>query len=159
MRMLLLTLHVVLSLGWFGAAAAVLALGIVGLTTADAALADAVYRATGVVWRGVIVPFSLGALVTGVVQGLVGPWGLVRHFWVLAKLVITVAAVLLLLLHTGSLLPALTGAVVEHAHGHAGLPPRIHLVVAAGGTLLLLLVAAILSVWKPWGRTGFGRRP
>jgi hypothetical protein len=31
-------------------------------------------------------------------------------------------------------------------------------VVAAGGTLLLLLVTTTLSVYKPWGRTRYGRR-
>ncbi|HYM96041.1 MAG TPA: hypothetical protein VET26_01960, partial [Candidatus Sulfotelmatobacter sp.] len=62
LRKLLLTAHVASSLGWFGAAAGVLALGIVGLTTRDAALASGVYGGTEVIWRFVIIPFSLGAL-------------------------------------------------------------------------------------------------
>ena len=41
---------------------------------------------------------------------------------------------------------------------HAGMPPRVHLAVAAGGTVLLLLVTTTLSVYKPWGKTRYGRR-
>jgi hypothetical protein len=166
LRKLLLTSHVVVSLGWFGATAAVLALAVAGLVTADVAVASGAYLGTEVIWRFVIIPLSLGALLTGLVQAFGTQWGLLRHSWVLAKFVITVGAVLLLLLHTNSLLPVLARAAIDgstfvvdgQAHSHGGIPPRIHLVVAAGGTLLLLIAAAGLSVYKPWGRTPFGRR-
>ena len=123
------------------------------------------YQATEVVWRGVVIPLSIAALITGIVEALGTRWGLFRHYWVLAKLAITVGAVILLLLHTSSLLPALARASVDgspisidgHAHGHGGIPPRVHLIVADGGTLLMLLFTALLSVYKPWGRTPFGR--
>ena len=166
LRKVVLTSHVVTSLGWLGAAAAVLALGIAGLATADATVASGAYLGTEIIWRFVIIPFSLGALLTGVVQAFGTQWGLLRHYWVVAKLVITIGAVVLLLLHTNSLLPALARAAIDgsaivvdgHAHEHGGIPPRLHLVVAASGTLLLLIAAATLSVYKPWGRTPFGRR-
>lgn len=44
-------------------------------------------------------PFSLAALLTGVVQSVGTAWGLLRHYWVIAKLLITVLATLLLLVH------------------------------------------------------------
>jgi hypothetical protein len=167
LRKFVLTSHVVVSLGWFGGAAAVLALAVAGLVTADSAVASSVYLGTEVIWRFVIIPLSLGALLTGLIQAFGTEWGLFRHSWVLAKFVITVGAVLLLLLHTNSLLPSLARAAIDrsgfmvdgHAHGHGGIPPRIHLVVAAGGTLLLLIATTALAVYKPWGRTPFGRRP
>jgi hypothetical protein len=163
LRRLLLTTHVVVSIGWFGAAAGVLALGIAALTRADDA--SALYRATEVVWRSVIIPFSLAALVTGIVQAVTTEWGLFRHYWVVAKLVITVGAVLLLLLHTSSLLPALARAAIDgspividgQAHAHGGISPPVHLVVAAGGTLLLLVIATTLSIYKPFGKTKLAR--
>jgi hypothetical protein len=111
LRKLLLTIHVAVSLGWFGAAASVLALAITGL--ASTAGATAIYAATAVVWRAVIIPFSLAALLTGIAQALGTHWGLLRHYWVIAKLVIAVGAVLLLLAHTGSLLPALANAAAD----------------------------------------------
>jgi hypothetical protein len=163
-RKLLLTTHLVASLGWFGGAAGILALAIAALASTTGA--GAMYQATEVLWRSVIMPFSLAALVTGVVQALGTQWGLFRHYWVLTKFVITSGAVLLFLLHTNSLLPALACAAMDgsaivvegHVHGHGGIPPRVHLVVAAGGTLLLLLVTTMLSVYKPWGRTKFAGR-
>jgi len=167
LRKLVLTTHVVVSIGWFGAAAAVLALGVTGLATRDPSLANGAYAGTEVIWRFVIIPFSLAALATGLIEALGTDWGLFRHYWVLAKAVITVGAVALLLLHTGSLLPALSRAAAAEASGalqaagahvHGGLPPRVHLVVAAGGTLLLLLTTATLSIYKPWGKTPYGRR-
>lgn len=166
LRKLMLTAHVTTSLGWFGAAVAVLALGIAGLTSRDPAIGSGAYVGTEVVWRYVIIPFSLAVLLTGLVQALGTHWGVFRHYWVVTKLVITVGAVLLLLQHTGSLLPALSRAAAADsatielagAHHHGGLPPRVHLLVAAGGTLLLLLTAAALSIYKPWGTTTFGRR-
>lgn len=165
LRKLTLTAHVVVSIGWFGAATGVLALGIVGLTSEDAGLVSAAYLATEVIWKFVIIPFSLAALVTGLVQALGTQWGLFRHYWVVTKFLITIGAVILLLLHTGSLLPALVSSAqsaprVEGVagHHHGGIPPRIHLVVAASGTLVLLFIATTLSIYKPWGRTRFARR-
>jgi hypothetical protein len=157
LRKLLFTTHVVVSIGWFGAAAGVLALAIAALASASGG--SAMYEATEVIWRSVIIPLSLAALATGIVQALGTEWGLFRHYWVLAKLAITTGAVLLLLLHTNSLLPALAHAAIDApAHGHGGIPPGVHLVVAAGGTLLLLVIAAVLSVYKPWGKTLLARR-
>ncbi|MBX5481198.1 MAG: hypothetical protein IRZ16_05015 [Myxococcaceae bacterium] len=146
----------VVSIGWFGAAASVLALSIVALARPGGA--GTMYEATEVVWRAAIVPSSLSALLTGVVQALATQWGLFRYLWVATKLVITVAAVLLLLLHTQSMLSELVRSAIDgQVQGYGGMSPRVHLVVASGGTLVLLFVTTILSIFKPWGRTGLGR--
>jgi hypothetical protein len=47
----------------------------------------------------VIVPLSFASLLTGLVQSLGTPWGLFRHYWVLIKLLITILATILLLVH------------------------------------------------------------
>lgn len=150
-RKTLLTAHIVVSIGWLASALCVLALAITGLTSADAQMVTSAYRATEVIWRFVILPFSVAALASGVIQAALTPWGLFRHYWVLAKLLLTLVAVVLLLTHTSSLLPALSQTDVPHAGNHGGLTPRTHLVVASGGTVLLLLFTAVLSVFKPWG--------
>jgi len=164
LRKFALTAHVVVSVGWLGAAAGVLALGVAGLTSEDARTVSAAYLGTEVIWRFMIVPLSLAALATGLIQALGTQWGLFRYYWVLTKFLLTSAAVLLLLLHTSTLLPALIATATDPSSGahspgahHGGLPPRVHLVIAAGGTLLLLLATTTLSVYKPWGRTRHGR--
>ena len=42
---------------------------------------------------------SIAALLTGIVQSLGTSWGLFRHYWVLAKVLITAVATVLLLAH------------------------------------------------------------
>lgn len=153
-----LTAHVSSSVGWFGSVGAFLALAVSGLTSQDAQLVRAVYLAMNLIGWSVIVPLSLASLVTGVVQSLGTPWGLFRHYWVVIKLLITVFATVLLLIHmqpVGHL--ARVVATTTLASGElAGL--RIQLVADAGAALVALLVAATLSVYKPRGLTRYGFR-
>lgn len=157
-RNLALTAHVTSSVGWLGAVGAFVALALVGLTSADSLLVRAAYLGMYVVGWYVIVPLCLASLVTGIVQSLGTTWGLFRHYWVLIKLVLTVLATGLLLLHTkvidrmaeiaarGALSPA----------EHRGL--RVQLVFDAGAAVIVLVVATALAVYKPRGMTRFGRR-
>ena len=50
----------------------------------------------------IIVPCSLAALMSGLVQSLGTEWGLLRHDWIVAKLSLTVSASVILLLHIPS---------------------------------------------------------
>jgi hypothetical protein len=153
-----LTAHVSSSVGWFGAVAAFLALALSGLTTQDTEMVRAAYLAMNVIGWTVIVPLSLASLLTGVVQSLGTPWGLFRHYWVVIKLLITVFATLLLLVHmqpVGHLARVVATATLVRGE-LAGL--RIQLVADAGAALVALLVAAVLSVYKPRGLTQYGRR-
>lgn len=157
-RKLGLTAHVSSSVGWFGSVAAFLALAVSGLTSQDAQLVRAVYLAMNVIGWSVIVPLSLATLLTGLVQSLGTQWGLLRHYWVVIKLLITVFATILLLIHmqpVGHLARAVETTTL--ASGElAGL--RIQLVADAAAALVALLVAATLSVYKPRGLTQYGRR-
>ena len=153
-----LTAHVSSSLGWFGSVTAFLALAVSGLTSRDAELVRAVYLAMNLIGWSVIVPLSVASLLTGLVQSLGTPWGLFRHYWVVIKLLITVFATILLLVHmqpVGHLARVVATATL--AGGElAGL--RIQLVADAAAALAALLVAATLSVYKPRGLTQYGRR-
>ena len=106
----------------------------------------------------VIVPLSFASLLTGLVQSLGTTWGLFRHYWVLAKLLLTVLATIVLLLQMESI-SYIAGVAAETTLSSADLrEARISLVVHAGGGLLVLLVPMILSVYKPRGMTRYGRR-
>ena len=52
-----------------------------------------------IVCWAVIVPLSLLSPATGIAQSLWTPWGLVRHYWVLVKLLVTLPCTAILLLH------------------------------------------------------------
>ena len=157
-RKLALTTHVSSSVGWLGAVVAFLALAIAGLTDSDPQVVRAAYLAMHLTTWYVVVPLSLAALATGIVQSLGTPWGLFRHYWVVTKLLLTIVATLILLLHTGPI------DRVAEAAGRMDLSAadlrqvRIQLVGDASAALFVLFVTTMLSVYKPWGLTPYGIR-
>jgi hypothetical protein len=157
-RKLVLTAHVTFSVGWFGAVAAFLALAIGGLVSNDAEVVRANYLAMAMIGWFVIVPFGVGSLLVGVVQSLGTEWGVFRHYWVLVKLVLTIAALTLLLVHMRlvSHVSSIAAATGVSAGDLRGL--RIQLVGDASGALVVLLVNTVLSIYKPRGMTRRGRR-
>jgi len=153
-----LTAHIILSVGWLGAVAGFLALAVAGLTSQDARMVRAAYLAMEFIGWYVIVPFSLATLLAGLVQSLGTTWGLFRHYWVLAKLLLTVLATIVLLLKMEQI-SNIADVAAETTLFSADLrEARIELVAHAGGGLLVLLAATVLSVYKPWGMTPYGRR-
>src|SRR5690242_10093438 len=98
-RKLILIVHITSSVGWFGAVAGFLALSLAGLTSQNAQLVRTVYLSMNLITWFVIVPFTFFSLLTGLVLSLGTKWGLFRYYWVLLKLVITVLATIVLLIH------------------------------------------------------------
>jgi hypothetical protein len=154
LRTLALTIHVVASVGWLGAIVVFLALAVAGLTSDDPELVRAVYLTAEPITWFVIVPFALASLASGIVQSLVTTWGLFRHYWVVFKLIISVAATVVLLMYTETV-----GSFADLANSNAELgelrAPTF--VLHSGVALLLLLVATVLAVYKPRGMTRYGR--
>lgn len=139
--------HILASVGWFGVALAVAMAGIAAVTTGDRTLPVALYRSMETApWLSI--PLGLVAVATGIVLGLGTRYGLVRHWWVVAKIVIAVAVVV-------------TDAVLVRAVAHdaamsgAGSAPLYGSTIAH---VVLLAVATWLSVVKPRARTPFRAR-
>ena len=149
-----LLIHITVSVGWFGAVVPYLALAIAGLSSRDVAVSRAAWLAMELVGWYVIVPLSLAALLSGLVQSLGTQWGLFRHWWVVGKLLLTLFAVAVLLRHMQDVSRVARLAKETTLSKAAFHPELIH---AAGG-LLVLFAAMILSVFKPWGMTAYGRR-
>lgn len=158
LRKLALTLHIACSVGWFGAVASFLALAIAGLTSRDAQVVQVAYLAMDVITSTVIVPLSLAALLTGIVQALGTKWGLFRYYWVFAKLLITVVSTITLLTHTEAIRYLATVAAVVRLSSDDFGRLRFDLATTAGAAALTLLVTTALSVYKPGGLTPYGRR-
>jgi hypothetical protein len=158
LRKFALTAHVTLSVGWLGAVVAYLALAIVGLTSHDAQMVRAAYLSMEMIGWFVIVPFSLATLLAGLVESLGTPWGLFQHWWVLVKFLLTTVATIVLLWHMQAV-TLMSGVAAETMLSSADFRAlRLQLVVHAGGGLLALLAATVLSVYKPWGMTPHGLR-
>jgi hypothetical protein len=156
---LVLTAHIASSVGWLGAVAVVLVLGVAVLTVPDPQFIRGGYLVMEPIAWFVLVPLSLASLVTGLVQSLGTRWGLFRHYWVLFKLLINVFASVILLMYTQTL-SLLAAVAVETTWSDADLQmlrsPSV--VVHAGAALLLLVMATTLSVYKPKGLTPYGQR-
>src|SRR5688500_6848506 len=103
LRKFALTAHIAWSVGSLGAVGAFLALAVAGPRTRDGAMVRAAYRALELIAELVIVRLILASLLTVLVQSLGTSWGLFRHYWVLAKLLLTVLATGVLLLQMNSL--------------------------------------------------------
>jgi hypothetical protein len=136
-RKLLLLCHVVSSVGWFGAAAAFAGLVFAALRTADAQDARAAVLSIEPIMRFAIVPLALASLLTGLIQSLASHWGLVRHYWVVYKLVLTLLATAILLLNTRTIAELVQAARTAEGGDFGGL--KRQLVHASLGMLVLLL--------------------
>jgi hypothetical protein len=146
------------SVGWLGAVASFLVLAIVGLEGTKAETVRGAYLAMDVLTWSLIVPLSMASLVTGILQALGTPWGLVRHYWVITKLVLTVVASAVLLMHTRPI-----GLVATHAAAAALASTdlravRVQLIGDAVAALVVLFATTVLSVYKPRGMTRYGWR-
>ncbi len=157
-RKLALTAHVAASVGWMGAIAGFLALAVASLITPDPQRVRASYLAMESTARLVIVPLSFASLLTGLLQSLGTRWGLFRHHWVLAKLVINVFANIVLLIYMPTLTYLAGIAATTSSDGDVLELRDPSPVLHAGAALLLLLVATALGVYKPRGMTSYGWR-
>lgn len=155
-RKLLLAVHVASSIGWFGALAAFIALATTGRVSGDPELVRACYLVMKIIMVFVILPFGPVALTTGVTLGMLTSWGLVRHYWVLLKLVITSIATFLLIVHVTPV------QILSDAAANGTLSTRnwiqVQILAFACGALMMVSTSMTLAVFKPRGLTRFGRR-
>lgn len=153
-RRALLVLHVATSVGLIGAVAAFLLLAVLAVAGGGLVLAQSAYPAMDALARLLILPLAVVSVTVGVLQSSVTLWGLSRHWWVLAKLVLSLLVLGVLFLQMeGIRLAAATSA--DRLESLARL--RWSFVLHASGGLAVLCAALILSVYKPKGRTPWGR--
>jgi hypothetical protein len=157
-RQLLVFVHVAVSLGWMGAGAANVVLAMTAGYTSSAEIRRVSYYMIDRVDVFVVIPGAFAALATGLVLSLVTPWGLARYWWVLVKLVITVAVIVYSTLGLGvwvaeSIEATATGAQQSDVAGP--------LAYGAGLNIVAFLFMTWASVAKPWGTTPWttGRPP
>jgi uncharacterized membrane protein len=151
-RKAVLVLHIASSGVWLGLDAVMAVLVVTSAVTDDVRTRAVCYQALKLVTVWPMTVTGLICLVTGVVLGLGTTYGLVRYWWVLLKLAINVLLCTLVLValrpgidevaERGSRL--LDGEAVVTAVGDLAFPPIV--------SPTLLMIAVVLSVFKPWGR-------
>lgn len=153
-RKLALVAHITASVGWIGAVLTSLVLAAAPLISGDPAVVRGSYLSLQVIGWYALLPFSIASLLTGLVQSLGTAWGLVRHYWVLVKLLMNLFATAILLLYTQTLDQLAATARAPHGAMEGNPSPIAH----AAGAVALLTAALVLSVYKPRGMTRYGRR-
>lgn len=151
LRRTVLVVHILSAGTWVGIDVLVAVLVYLG-RTADPATAGLAYRALGTVVVWPMLGAALMTLATGLLLGMGTKWGLVRYWWVLAKLIITIVLTLLIVF---ALRPGLPEAVEYGEQLGAGRTPAgdvSDLVFPPIVSLTALSFATALSVFTPWGR-------
>ncbi len=157
-RKVMLTLHVAVSVGWLGSAYGMVVLGLVAWGNSDPLIRYGAYVALHDSDRLIMIPGSLAALATGLIVSLFTQWGLVKHFWVLTKLTLTVSAMVFAALYVSQ---KATQAMALTDHGAQVSVGSLGWQVVLGSVVMVVILATntTLSVFKPWGRTRWGRKP
>jgi hypothetical protein len=158
LRKLALTGHITFAVGWLGAVAAFLALAIAGLTSQDVQMVRSAYFGMDLIARFVIVPLSFAPLLTGPILSLGTPWGLFRHYWILAKLLITALSTIIMQLHMQPISLLAAAAAKATLFSPDLREMQVQMVIASAAALVALLVDTMLAVYKPRGMTPYGWR-
>ena len=155
-RRFALLAHITFSVGWLGAVSVFLGLAVIGMTSEDSATVRGAYLVMEPAARLVLVPLAVASLATGVIQSLGTEWGLVRHYWVLSKMLLNALSLVILAIYMETFrsmaaVAADPGAALAAVRNPS---PALHAVLALG----VLLIATFLAVYKPGGMTPYGRR-
>ena len=153
LRKLVLTAHVTTSIGWLGAVIAYLVLDLTAVYGEDIQTVRAAYTAMDLTIWYAIVPLALASVLIGVANALGTPWGLFRHYWVVIKLLLTLFATAILL-QEAQVVSDLAATAASTADPRRLPGTLLHSI----GGLLVLLVVAVLAIFKPRGMTRYGWR-
>jgi hypothetical protein len=164
LRKFALAAHLAFSVGWIGALVGYLILSLAAVTSENAQTVRAAWIAMELTGWFAIVPLALASLLTGLVMALGTKWGLIRHYWVLFSLMLTVFATAVLLLHMPDV--SVLADVARQAEGASddGLGDHLYAQLDDGDLLhpglglVVLLVIQVLNIYKPQGMTRYGRR-
>ena len=156
-RAFALAAHLMVSVGWIGALAAYIPFDVAAATSEDSQTLRAAYLAMDSIVRYVIVPLALASLLTGVVMSLGTKWGLVRHYWVLISLLLTILAATVLLTQVQPISQH-AGIAADPTTSGGELRAMESTLVHSVGGMVVLLVVLVLNVYKPRGMTRYGWR-
>jgi hypothetical protein len=158
MRKGVLVVHIASAGAWIGMDVVMGILVFTALLAGDEGTRALCYRALELFAIWPLLTTGLVCLASGVVLGLGTKWGLVRYWWVAIKLALNVVLAVLVAL---ALRPGVVELAEQGRRFMGGEPASL-----AVGDLIFppivstsaLLVATVLAVFKPWGRTRSVRR-
>lgn len=151
-RKITLMLHIASAGAWFGIDVVMAVVIFRALLTGDDATKAVNYQALELfaIWPSFVMGVS--CLTTGVILGLGSKYGLVRYWWVTAKLAINLVLTTLILV---ALRPGVAEAAEDGRRIDAGQMSQLvvgDIVFPPIVAPTAVLLAMYLSVFKPWGR-------
>ena len=164
----LVAIHVIVAMGWVGSVLAVLFL----LSTRDGAAIVQSYQVSELCKKiddQLIIPFAMLSLASGLVLCAITNWGFTRHWWIVAKGLMTVSFIVVGTIALGPWLnqsaeiaAASNGVIapVNFVSASDRLYLRLSQLLSVGVPiqLFLLLAVVVISYLKPWGITSWRRR-
>jgi hypothetical protein len=158
----LVAAHAVAAACWIGIAVTFVAMSVVAMSTNDIHTTMAIYELMATFDLTLLRWANFATFLTGIALSITTKWGLIRYYWVAAKVAIAVA---ILIMAFGFLHDSLERAGHEAAElaatrGTAAQLSGASDVVLWGFSLAMLSLvgALLLSLYKPGGRTRRGRR-
>ncbi len=152
MRKGVLVVHIVSAGVWIGIDVVMAVFIFTALLTADDTTKALCYQALELFAVWPLLTTGLVCLASGVVLGLGTKYGLMRYWWVTIKLVLNIVLTALVLV---ALRPEVIEAAEQGRRFAAGEPASL----VVGNRIfppivspIALLIAAVLAVFKPWGR-------
>lgn len=152
---LLLMLHILATVGIFGADLVLVMLGFSAVFGADP---STVYPAAHLVASTIVAPLALISLATGVALARLGGWGLFRYWWVTLKLAMTLMLTVVVLTVLVPRLGSAAAAATDPAARSFALAERVPLALAPALATMFLVLNVALAVYKPGWRVRRGRQ-
>ena len=151
-RKAVLLVHIAAAGAWLGVDVVMGVLVFTALGSDSARTKALCFQALELFAVGALLAAGLTCLATGVVLGLGSKYGLLRYWWVAAKLGLNLVLTALVPV---ALAPTVAGAAAQGRRFLAGQPATLavgDLVFPPVVSPTALLVAMTLAVFKPWGR-------
>lgn len=147
-----LVFHIFFSVGWVGAVTVFIILAFIGMTTQDEQVLRSTLISMAICTRFVIVPFSFVSLVSGFIQSLVTNLCLLKYYWIILKLIITIVMIGLLILHLEPInfLESLATSPNKITLNESELV--FNLLLKSIAACIGLFLLTIISIFRPWGK-------
>lgn len=110
----------------------------------------------------IIIPSAMGCLITGILFSWLTNWGFFKFHWIIVKYVITVGAILFGTFYLGTWVNGMEA--ISNVERLSALKNSTYVQYAklnfyfGSMQAILLVVAAFISVFKPWGKRGGSKK-
>ncbi|MBH5320903.1 hypothetical protein I6N90_24250 [Paenibacillus sp. GSMTC-2017] len=155
-KQLLVSIHVIAVAAWFGGTVGMLLLGLYLKNAADGEQLYYTLLSMHVIDENLLKYPALLTLITGIMLSVWTQWGLVKHYWVVIKLVLTITIIMLGILFLNNWLSYLEELAVKF--GFVALQNQdfqstwLSIRIMSSFNLLCLIVMVFITYFKPFGK-------